>query len=160
LKTVAELAKETGVSVQTIYRRLNSVKQIHGDGLTEKKNGITYITAKGEVALTGTLTDVKQSDVKMFNAVKHPESEETLFLREQLRTLTEELNREREHSRGQADRLADLAGQLAELSRNNQILLGAEQTRTNPVLLTGGDGQQGETEPVKKKAFWNFFKKK
>jgi len=53
MKTVAELAKEMNVSVQTIYRKLDK-------NLTGKINGITYITDAGIEALTGCLTDVKQ----------------------------------------------------------------------------------------------------
>lgn len=41
---------------------------------------------------------------------------------------------ERQHSREQSDKIINLAEQLAELSRNNQILLGAEQQRMNPLL--------------------------
>jgi len=256
VKTVAEFAREMDVSVQTIYRRLNKVKQINDEGLTVKKDGITYITVLGENALTGRLTDVKQQDesvfngsdqinantfneirqsdnqhatnmfngvkqseVNMFNAtgqvdvnslgnsgksgvdslnrvkhengnmfngveqtndgalnnvkqlnvdtfndvkqpVKHPESADIAYFKEQNRILHEELVKEREHSRAQADRLASLAEQLAELSRNNQILLGAEQSRTNPALLsTGEQSAEVEEQPVRKKGFWNLFKK-
>ena len=248
MKTVAEFAKEIDVSVQTIYRRLNKVKQINDEGLTVKKDGITYITSLGEDALTGRLTDVKQSanmfngstnqdqyqdqdqDVNMFNSVKrsdinafntveqegdntlknaeqknisafnsvkqsdvnefnrvkqpyvnafndveqvnnnefnsvkhnvkHPESADITYFKEQNRILQEELIKEREHSRTQADRLASLAEQLAELSRNNQILLGAEQSRTNPALLSAGEqAPEVEEQPVRKKGFWGLFKK-
>jgi len=267
VKTVAEFAREMDVSVQTIYRRLNKVKQINDEGLTVKKDGITYITVLGENALTGRLTDVKQQDESVFNGsdqinanrfneirqsdnqhetnmfngvkqsevntfnttgragvnslensgksgvdslnrvkhengnvfngvkqangnmfnsveqanddalnnvkqlnadtfndvkqpVKHPESADIAYFKEQNRILHEELVKEREHSRAQADRLASLAEQLAELSRNNQILLGAEQSRTNPALLsTGEQSAEVEEQPVRKKGFWNLFKK-
>ncbi|MDR2903323.1 MAG: hypothetical protein LBU77_02270, partial [Clostridiales bacterium] len=59
------------------------------------------------------------------------------FLRTRVEVLEEELKLERTHSREQADKLSDLAAQLAELTRNNQVLLGAEQSRTNPALLSG-----------------------
>lgn len=141
--TVAKYAKESEVSVQTIYRRLNSVKQKGYDGLTEKKSGILYITEKGVHILNDELNEVKQ----VFNSVKHAESEEIIYLREQNTALQEELSKEREHSRAQSEMLAELAKQLAELSRNNQILLGAEQSRSNPALLP------------KKKGILNIFKK-
>ena len=196
MKTVAEFAKEMDVSVQTIYRRLNKVKQFNDEGLTVKRDGITYITVLGEEALTG-LTDVKhqksdlysrsiqsditefngvkQASVNGFNSVKRPvtsefndvkqsvkqqENADIAYFKEQNRILQEELIKEREHSRTQADRLANLAEQLAELSRNNQILLGAEQSRTNPALLSTGEQQpDAEEQPIKKKGFWGLFKK-
>ena len=140
LKTIAQFAAEVGVSVQTIYRLLNSVKQESGESLTEKIGGKRHITAFGEGILRERLTGVKQP----LNTVKHPESEEIIFLRDQNRTLQDELATERAHSREQADKLADLAAQLAELSRNNQLLLGAEQSRTNPALLPGGEPRKSE----------------
>jgi hypothetical protein len=121
-----------------------------------KKNGITYITAKGEDALSVFYTSDKQDDAKMLNTDKQPENEEILFLREQTRLLHEELNTERVHSRAQADKLADLAFQLAELSRNNQVLLGAEQSRTNPALL---DGNEPPPEEKKKGFFSSLFRR-
>ena len=72
MKTVAAFAKELDVSVQTIYRRLNKVKQINDEGLTVKRDGITYITALGENAI-GRSTDVKHIRIKLigvFNCVK------------------------------------------------------------------------------------------
>ena len=159
MKTVSEFAKENKVSVQTIYRKLNKVKHIHGDGLTEKRTGITYITALGESVLTEGLTNVKKNDVKALNPDKQLENDDVVYFKEQNRLLQEELRKEREHSRAQADKLAALAEQLAELSRNNQILLGAEQSRTNPALLSSGDLPDEETQPAKKRSFWGFFKK-
>jgi len=135
MKTISQFASEMGVSVQTIYRQLNRVKQETGVCLTEKINKIAHITESGEIALKERLTDVKQA----LNNVKQEESDEIVFLREQNKTLLKDLETERTHSREQADKLSDLAAQLAELTRNNQILLGAEQSRTNPALLMGDD---------------------
>lgn len=159
MKTISELAKEMNVSVQTIYRTLNKVKQETGNCLTEKINGIANITGEGERVIRERLTPVKQENKQMFNSVKHAESEETAFLREQNKFLQDELSKEREHSREQADKLSDLAAQLAELTRNNQILLGAEQSRTNPALLVDNElTKQGE-EKQKKRGLFNFFRR-
>ena len=216
MKTISEFAKENNVSVQTIYRKLNKGKHLHESSLTEKVNGITYITALGEDALlscltpvkqdsvktlntvkqdnietlntvkqdgakmlntveqdnaemlntikqddTKTLNTVKQDNAKAFNVVKHPESGDITYFKEQNRLLQEELSKEREHSRAQADKLAALAEQLAELSRNNQILLVAEQRRANPGLLSAGGqpDEEGQGQPVKKKSFWGLFRR-
>ena len=144
MMTIAQFAAAAGVSVQTIYRLLNSVKQETGECLTEKIGGKAHITERGEVVLRERLTRVQHDVKQAFNTVKQPESDEIIFLREQNQLLQGELITERAHSREQADKLADLAAQLAELSRNNQLLLGAEQSRTNPALLPGGEAGRSE----------------
>jgi hypothetical protein len=136
--TVAEYARKEGVSVQTIYRRIN---KLDTENLTVKKGGILYITDDGIAALAPVFEDVEQ--------VKHPEVpgdkareyNDVLipFLREQCEFLREELSREREYSRSQAVRLSELSEQMAELVRNNQILIVAEQNRNNMALLSMED---------------------
>jgi len=164
MKTIAQFAAEAGVSVQTIYRVLNKVKQDTEECLTEKVNGITNITEIGEDFVKERLTGVKQifnGDKESLNCVKQAESAEILYLREQNRALLDELAAERTHSREQADKLSDLAAQLADLTRNNQVLLGAEQSRTNPVLMMGGDSSKHtEEQPISKKRFFQkLFKR-
>ena len=176
--TVSEIAKELNVSVQTIYRMLNSVKQDVKQSesvcLTEKINGVIHFTDVGERFIRERLTGVKQNnedcltvlnDVKQpLNTVKQSENDEILFLREQNKTLLQELEREREHnrealererehSRQQADRISDLAEKLAELTRNSQVLLKQEQDKNVP-LLTLPD------ESPKKGIFRRLFVKK
>jgi DNA-binding transcriptional regulator YhcF (GntR family) len=58
--TVAEYAGQVGVSVQTVYRRLTSVKQKGHDCLTLEKNGKTVITPKGVELLNEKFNAVKQ----------------------------------------------------------------------------------------------------
>jgi chaperonin cofactor prefoldin len=89
MKTVAEIAAEVNVSVQTVYRRLTRVKQKSNEILTEKIDGITYFTDVGEILIIESLTSVKQS----FNTVKHPESDEILFLREQVKILNAQIDK-------------------------------------------------------------------
>jgi molybdenum-dependent DNA-binding transcriptional regulator ModE len=120
---------------------LNRVKQETGKCLTEKKNGKAHITVYGEEIIRERLTGIKHDNEKMFNSVKHSESEEIAFLREQNKLLLDELVKERNRGREQTDKISDLATQLVELTRNiteltrnSQILLGAEQSRTNPTL--------------------------
>ena len=132
MRTVAEVAKVYGVSSMTIYRKLGKgVKQEGKQGLTVKQGNITYITQEGEDFLSSCLTRVKQSTTNVeqpLNSVKQPkktENEEILFLRRQLEKTQDELTKEREHSR-------EITGQLAEITRNNQILLKGEQERANP----------------------------
>ena len=169
--TVSEIAKELNVSVQTIYRMLNSVKQDVKQSesvcLTEKINGVIHFTDVGERFIRERLTGVKQNNedcLTVLNDVKQSENDEILFLREQNKTLLQELEREREHnrealererehSRQQADRISDLAEKLAELTRNSQVLLKQEQDKNVP-LLTLPD------ESPKKGIFRRLFVKK
>jgi len=150
LITVAEFAKDIGVTPKTVYKWLNRVKPEYGDSLTEKKGSRTYITEKGIEVLTASITVVKPSITEgktEYNKVIPGETDEVLYLRVQNKVLLDELNKEREHSRSMTE-------QLAELARNSQVLLGAEQSRTNPVLLTGEDKTlSGNTDnPIDKDA--------
>jgi len=146
MMTVAAYAAQQGVTAKTIYKRLNRVIPFHPEGITLVKNGKTYITAFGQVVLTEGITQVTPHGgerVKKGNTGLNPggnkNASEVAFLRIQNEQYQAELAKEREHSRAMAGRVADLATQLAELSRNNQLLLGAEQTRTNPALLPAAD---------------------
>jgi len=125
MKTVSQLAAELGVSVQTVYRR---VKQYEFEGLTVKQAGKLYFTEKGEEILRESLTPGQQ----MLNSVKQNVEEKSLELRQLyalVEQLKEELATERKYNREQGAQVIALAGQLAELTRNSQLLLGAEQQR-------------------------------
>jgi hypothetical protein len=105
MKSVKDIATETGVSVQSVYRKLKCVKEESKEIITEKIGGITYFTEIGEELILDVLNRVKP----MLNNVKRAESEEILFLREQNKLLTE--------------KLASLADELVRLNENNQTLL-------------------------------------
>ena len=151
MKTVSEFAKEKNISVQTVYRHLkaathdknDSVKHNVKECLTQQQGRITYITPKGEEYLTGCLTGVKRVLNTVKEDIKPETAPENEYLAQQVTLLQEELNKEREHSRQQAIRLADLAEQLAGLSRNNQVLLGIEQKKIEQIEI--------------KKPFWQRF---
>ena len=192
--TVSKLAKELNVSVQTIYRVLNSVKQNEKECLTEKIKGVTYFTEFGEKIIRGRLTPfngVKQNNdecLTVLNSVKHSKNqkdnqktkeneienktEEIIFLRNQNQSLMQELEKEREynritlekereHSRQQAERIADLAEKMADLTRNNQILLGAEQSKSNPNhdVFVGVGNEESENITKPKKGIFGLFRK-
>lgn len=118
MKTVAELAKDCGVSSQTIYRRLNKVKQGETRCLTQEHNGITYITEDGIELIKICLTPVKQIETEVEQCktdVKQEDTAEVLFLRSQIIDLQAEINKEREHSR-------TLALEVAKLANQSQVL--------------------------------------
>lgn len=154
MKTIKQIADETGVNVQTVYRRLNRVKQNTNESLTVKLDGITYFTDVGEKLIIECLTPVKQETRK-------EESEIIAFLTSQIDKLQEDLRAEREHSRQQAERFADISEKLAELTRNSQVLLKQEQDKTAYLLpdeSQGSSESSGEGEN-KKRGFWRFWKK-
>jgi len=111
----------------------------------------------GQFKLLNYVRTVEQQENPLLNQL----NSENSFLRSRVEALEEELKTERTNSREQTDKLSDLAAQLAELTRNNQVLLGAEQSRTNPALLMGGESlpHQSEEQQPKKGFFQRFFKK-
>ena len=147
MKTIRQIANELGVSKQAVYKRIKGSLYTVVAPYTHTVDGIVYISEQGErlviqafcknTAYKGAHTEYTEAHTEYTE--NHTNGSEVLFLRNQNKTLLEDLEKERAHSRGQADKLSDLAAQLAELTRNNQVLLGAEQSRTNPALLLGSD---------------------
>lgn len=137
MKTVKQIADKMDVTVQTVYRRLNRVKQNTNENITEKVDGITYFTEIGEKLITDSLTNVKQE----LNTVKQAESTEILFLREQIR----ELNSKNDELLKQIDKLTTHAENLSRLNENSQLLLAHQKI---------------ESLPPEKKSFWNKILKK
>jgi len=72
---------------------------------------------------------------------------EIMTLKEQLKTANDELIRERDFSRTQAEKIADLADRLARLNENQQVLLLSEQSKNVPLL------SENTTED-KQKSLW------
>jgi len=133
MKTVKQLADEIGVNVQTVYRRLNRVKQSTNEALTEKVGGTTYFTEVGEKLIIECLTPVKQA--------KNNDNGEILFLREQIK----ELNAKNDELLRQIDKLTTHAENLSRLNENSQLLLVQQKI---------------ENLPPEKKSFWSrLFKK-
>ena len=80
---------------------------------------------------------------------------EIIMLREQLKTANDELIKERDFSRTQADKISDLADRLARLNENQQVLLLSEQSKTTPLL------SEITSEDNKQKSLWErLFKNK
>ena len=138
MKTVKQIADEAGVNVQTVYRRLNSVKQKSNAILTEKVGGITYFTEVGEKIIIECLTPVKQ----MLNDDK-AENAEILFLREQIKTLNAQIEKLTETINIQA-----------------QSINAAHQNELAETIIDGKNIALIE-DGIKKKrrSFWQFWKK-
>ena len=166
MKTVKEFAGECGVSIKTIYRALDRLGQMsdgdkdsQGQGLSVKVKGVTYITGFGEPVIKDFVKPVqgqaetdKDSQSQMSKGGKPTENSsnsDIMFLREQLLSAQDELNKEREHSRKLADRLATI-------TENQQILLGIEQRKTEPTLIS----ENPTVETSKKRGILGFFSRK
>lgn len=191
-KSPYRLSQEWNISSTAIYKKLKLLDNELKPHIKKENNKI-LLNAEAERILKESFSDVLQPVLQpiveplenqldnQFDKLYNKFDSEIEFLREQTRLLQEqnkslqdELIKEREYSRTQTDRLADqsdritnLAEQLAELNRNNQLLLGAEQSRTNPALLMNGNEQNNSdgttaTEDTAKKSsiFSKLFRKK
>lgn len=139
MRTIKELSDMIKVSKVSIY------KAVKRDGIQEhviKRDNITYVDEKGEQLLINLFNHSKQ-EVKQLKA----ENDIVNILTSRIENLEEELSKEREHSRQQADKIAALAEQLAQLTENGQILLREQNLKRLP--------------EVGKTSFWNrLFKRK
>jgi len=179
MKSPYKIAKELKVSPQAVYKRMtDEFNNKFNNHIQRTPQGKYLLDGVAEKALKGlfrlvvepveqpTIEPVKQpvkqrSDSHLLNQLNN----ENNFLRTRIEVLEEELKSAQTHNREQSDKLAELANQLAEITRNNQILLGAEQSRTNPVLLgeKRGDLQDpketdGDNNAPRKRRFFDFFK--
>jgi len=167
MKTIKQIADEIGVSKQAVYKKIKQEPLSTSlQELTTTVDGKLTVLVDGEKLIKSAFSMEIPSTVST-NQVDDIVNRFTASLQGQIATLTEQnqdlrnqLNDERTHSREQADKLSDLAAQLAELTRNNQLLLGAEQSRTNPALLASDDRQpHPDEEQQKKKGLFGWFKK-
>ena len=167
MKTITEIADEIGVSRQAVHKKIKQEPLSTSlQKFTSTKGNTVYIENDGESLIKSAFIR-EQPSTEYVNRATTITAQYINSLQKQVEQLSEQnedlriqLNKERDHSREQTDKLSNLAAQLAELTRNNQILLGAEQSRSNPALLTSGNQteQTGEPQP-KKKGFFNFFKR-
>ena len=155
MKTIADFAKEVGKSTTSIYRALNAVEQETEKCLTVLNSNIKQISDEGLEILRDRFNSVQHPVQQTSNTVEctlndveHPKSDEIVFLRDQIQHLQEELQSERKHSQGLANKLADLnlVEKQIELAK---LTAGTQQ----PALLDAGrDGS--EPQPSQKR---NFF---
>jgi len=166
MKTIKQIADEIGVSKQAVYKRVKGSPHKVVAPYVHTLDGVMYILEQGEILIIEAFSKSdaydgahKEPHTKPHTEYtgSHTNNDEILFLREQNKMLFEQLSAkdglleiERIHSREQADKLSNLATQLAELTRNNQVLLGAEQSRTNPVLVMNNEMNKIESDEKNK----------
>jgi len=159
----------TDEGMEALRASLTNVKQMFNDDKLEL-NDVKQMLNDDKIQLNNVrelLNNVEQAE----DSVKQDADNEILFLREQNILLQQALIKAVEHDQVQSDKIASqaekivsLAEQLADLVRNNQILLGAEQSRTlnNPeakeqshILIDSEASEQSADMPKKKK--WRWF---
>jgi len=148
MKTIKQLADELGVSKDKVKYQVGKLPENY----LVKVDKIIHLTDDGilkikEILLGKNMENLPDKNREAIHFLPGEDNELYRILKselasknEQIEALQADLTSERTHSREQADKLSDLAAQLAELTKNNQVLLGAEQSRTNPALLMG-DGE-------------------
>lgn len=160
MKSPYRIAKELNVSPQAVYKRLtnefNNRFNNHIQRIKSGKRVHIRLDPVAEEALKALYNQVHQPVEQLYiEPIEHPLlnqlNTENSFLKARIELLENELATERKHSREQSDKLSDLAGQLAELTRNNQILLGTEQSKTSATLLA--DNEATETKGFFAKLF-------
>jgi len=158
VKTIKQIADEVGVSKQSVYKRIKGSLYTDVAPYVHTINGVVYISEQGETIIIKAFSEKNiYKRAHTYAHTKpyaeyigvHTDNDEITFLREQNKTLLEQLTikdkqleEERNHGREQADKLSDLAVQLAELTRNNQLLLGAEQRRLSSALLIDSENEE------------------
>lgn len=163
MKSPYKISKEIGVSPQAVYKKLDSqfIKQ-YATHIQRGSNGKYLLDVDAEMALKGLFDQVEQPvqqsieqsvvqlvDQQLYNQLK----DENNFLRKRIEDLEHYLETERLHNREQSSKVIDLANQLTELTRNNQILLGVEQGKSNSKLLI-----KDNSNKKRKWSFWFFNK--
>ena len=156
---VSEFAKEIGKSPMTVYRMIERVEQETENCLTTLNGNVKEITEAGQQILRDRFGSVKQNEEQMFNSeeqplngVKHPNSEEIEFLREQVNELRTELKEERKHSQSLANKLADL-----NLVEKRIELARLEEKTQQPALLAEAGSGSAPAEGKKRSLLSRIF---
>ena len=163
MKTIKQLADEIGESKDKVkYQvgklpsnylvKVGKVTHLTDEGIAKIKEIMMGKKAGNQLGKNRETTHFLPSEENQLYKILNAELEAKNKL---IDTLQKELTSERIHSREQANKLADLAAELAELNRNNQILLGSEQVRNNPPLpnIEGLEDNKTEKRGLFKRIF-------
>jgi len=166
-----QIAKEIGVTKQAVFYRIK--KPPLSDTIKpfiSKENGVLMFDIKGEtlikqafnVEIVKTFNDKEtlKLNTSFDSEIIKLLQDNILVLQEQLKTkdnqiekISDELAKEREHSR-------DISDKLFELTRNSQILLKQEQDKTVVLLPEQLDINSSDGTKNKKGFFQRLFKNK
>lgn len=173
MKTIAEIASEIGVSRQAVYKKIKQEPLLSSlRPFTVNRDNVTYIESDGEK-----LIKLAFGKVTHLNVSTNPgDSISTQFiaslqgqintLTEQNKDLREQLNQERQHSRAQADKITELATDMARLANNAQQLHGGDIMQRLTDRSVDADQQDAapgaaeESQEQKPGFFKKIFRKK
>jgi hypothetical protein len=156
MKSPYKIAKELGVSPQAVYKRMTvEFNNQYADHIKRTQNGKYELDPVAEEFIKGLFNYVQQRDIEpvvqpTIQPLLNQLNIENAFLRERIELLEGELTAERAHSRGQADKITELAENLAKLANNAQQLHGAEIIPR----LSGNDSIAEVERPARLQGFW------
>jgi len=172
------ISKKLKKPAQVVYKKIEVLlKKPPCENIEEhikKVNDKWIIDEIGEELIISSFKD-DQPNEQIYEQINEQKNEQLLsymnieitMLREQLKTANEELIKEREFSRSQADKITDLADRLARLNENQQVLLLSEQTKNAPLLSesttdaeAGGSSELSDIQNNKKSLWQRLFKQK
>lgn len=156
MKTIRQLADELGVSKDKVKYQVRKLPENH----IVKVDKIIHLTDDGVQKIKELLpyreVDKTWGNPNGKNKEFYPPEENELYKilklelqskNELITSLQEELKAERIHSRKQADKISDLASQLAGLNHNEPILLVSQQTKNNyPIIVDAAVEDEEEEE--------------
>jgi predicted transcriptional regulator len=154
MKTIAQIAREIGVSKQAVHKRINKEPLKSSlQGLMETIDNALHINIDGEKlilsAFNGNLVDelLIKVDEQPTN-IDEPTTELIRALKDQITTLNaqnkdlrQQLNEERSHSRKQSNEILQLAQQGQKLAENAQTLHALENVK--PQQLANSNKKKG-----------------
>lgn len=172
-KTVKQIADELGVSKQAVHQKRKAKALATAlQPFTTTVDGVVYISEEGEKLLKEAFSgaDRKAVDGNKFTPVdgqvdapEHPLyailKAELDAKNQQIAELQDELAKERQHSREQAEKLAQLADQAQRLhagSMQQQLLPEAGAVEDAATVEPAPE----PSEPVKKKGLFGWLRKK
>ncbi|MCL2593377.1 MAG: hypothetical protein FWD82_08455 [Defluviitaleaceae bacterium] len=165
MKSPYKISQEIGVSPQAVYKKLtNEFINKFNNHMQRKEKGKYLLDEVAEKALKELFNQivqpVQQENIEQIQQpLLNQLNSENMFLKARIEMLEQELKTERAHGRTQADKLSDLATRISELTHNNQILLGAEQSKSSPMLLLDGETTIVEKIPLKQILLQKIFGK-
>lgn len=145
--SIKDFANKAGVSPQAIYQRLDKDLKTYFKVIEGKKT-----------------LDIKGLGLFCFKEVEQEiDKQLTSALQETLKVLTSQIEVKDKQLEVKDIQIAELNERLKEaqeLNKNNQILLGAEQSRTNSALMMSNGMLLNQNKEISlKKKSWQFWKK-
>ena len=152
MKTIAKIATEIGVSKQAVHKKIKQEPLSTSlQGLTTTKGNTIYVEVDGE-NLIKTAFNKTKSSISSTTSVDDITSQFIASLQYQIANLTEQnqelrelIKQEREYNHTQANRITELAIEMAQIAENAQKLHAGE------MIPKISNSQLRETEMLKEK---------